>query len=164
MSLNLSLALPTPNVWRWALLLVLLGSWLVVGYEEDFFREQLAYWQQQLVPSLQKAPQTPSYDPATGRLPLLLYGLLYCGLSLLIVQVYFRSLRTTLLALGIYVGLLLVTVIINETGKAFYFSPFRVTAYRIMTLINSPMLLVLVFCALHFAAPQKADAPESGGN
>lgn len=146
------------------MLLVLIGFWLAVGYEEDFFREQLAYWQQQLVPSLQKASQTTSYDPATSRLPLLLYGLLYCGLSLLIIQVYFRSFRTTVLALGVYAGLLLVTVIINETGKAFDFSPFRVTAYRIMTLINSPMLLVLLFCALHFAAPHKADAPEAGSN
>ncbi|QIL75324.1 hypothetical protein [Hymenobacter sp. HDW8] len=57
MSLSLSLARPTPSLWRWVLLLVLLGCWLAVGYKEDFFREQLAYWQQRLVPSLQKAPR-----------------------------------------------------------------------------------------------------------
>jgi hypothetical protein len=145
-------------------LLVLLGCWLAVGYEEDFFREQLAHWQQRLVPSLQKAPQTTTYDPATGRVPLLLYGLLYCGLSVLIIQVYFGSLKTTALALGVYAGLLLVTVVINEAGKTFDFSPFRVTAYRIMTLINSPMLLILLFCTLHFTSPHQHDAPASGSN
>ncbi|QIL75325.1 hypothetical protein [Hymenobacter sp. HDW8] len=83
---------------------------------------------------------------------------------MLIIQVYFRSLKTTALALGVYAGLLLVTVVINEAGKTFDFSPFRVTAYRIMTLINSPMLLILLFCALHFAAPHQQDNPVSESN
>jgi hypothetical protein len=45
-------------------------------------------------------------------------------------------------------------VVINEAGKALKFHPFRVTAWRLMTLINSPMLLVLLFCALYYIAQE----------
>ncbi|WP_187312615.1 hypothetical protein [Hymenobacter sp. BT188] len=71
-------------------------------------------------------------------------------MSVLILRVYFRRQRTTWLALGGYITLLLVTTLVNEAGKMLAFAPLRVTAYRLMTLLNSPMLLALLFCAFYF--------------
>ena len=70
-----------------------------------------------------------------SRLVTLSFWLVYCGLGLLIIQLYFMNLTITKIALGLYACMFLFTLVLNETGKGLEFEPLRVIAYRLMTLM-----------------------------
>ncbi|MBT0812308.1 hypothetical protein KIH41_13565 [Litoribacter ruber] len=50
----------------------------------------------------------------------------------------------------LYVLLFIITLTLNEAGKILLFEPFRITAYRMMTIIVSPFLLILIIPANYF--------------
>lgn len=151
------------KIGKWILLGAVVAFWLYFGMQEFFFNQVMAACFQKLFtglgfPDFIYGPAEPINSELTkngSRLITLSFGLLYCGFSLLIIQVYFLNLRITRIALGLYLCLFLISILINETGKGWPFEPFRVIAYRIMTLIISPMPIILLIPALHLTKVAK---------
>jgi hypothetical protein len=125
------------NIIRILLLVLVTGIWILAG----FFDTNIIVFLETLISS--SFPGTSLME----KFPLYIYYSIYCGLCLCIIHLFFWNGPTTRLAALLYVLLFIFTLTVNEAGKILQYEPFRITAYRMMTIIVSPFLLILMISA-----------------
>lgn len=128
---------------RMTLLLIALFLWIIIGLLEyyllNFFNVMLFNFSSMFGINLEAH--------MLSKFPVYLYNILYCGLCIGIIHIMFLHSPTTRIAIILYLVLFILTVILNEAGKLFLYEPFRTTAYRMMTIIVSPFLLIVLIPA-----------------
>lgn len=126
---------------------LVVGLWFIVGFQEEYLVSRLNDLQNSLYLFMPiEGGASISYD----RLVTVMYSFLYCGLSILIIHLYFKKWPVTEVAVSFYVVMVAITVILNELGKSIPFDPLRVTAYRLMTVIVSPLPIILIIPIVYF--------------
>ncbi len=134
---------------RWYLISFLLVIWILISLQENLIHEGLNILSIEIVSffKVNPNPSATEYD----RLTIFLYNSIYCGLCLIIIHLYFESWQITRLAFTLYLLMFIFTVSLNEMGKVLSFAPFRTTAFRLMTVVVSPFLIVLFIPAIHLS-------------
>jgi hypothetical protein len=59
------------------------------------------------------------------------------------------------ITLGLLLGISLLTLLLNETGKLLSFDPFRIIAYRLMSLVVSPLVVIILIPAMALIIPKQ---------
>lgn len=145
------------------LLLPVIGVWIVIGHLEQTITYQIAAFYHILFsyvnfPDLiYQSAGTTAYELTKNgsRLSAATYSLLYCSFSMLIIYLYLPYRAVIKITLGLLLGISLLTLLLNETGKLLSFDPFRIIAYRLMSLVVSPLVVIILIPAMALIIPKQ---------
>lgn len=142
---------------KWPILIAVVCLWIGFAVQENYFMILTESLYQQLF-SFFGQPDFlyNSQENARGilskngtRLINLTSGLIYCGFGLLTLHQYINNRTYTRLALGLYLSLSVFSLLINTAGNSFQIELLRILAFRIMSLVVSPMPVVLLISAYY---------------
>lgn len=75
------------------------------------------------------------------------YRILYCALCITLIHFIFNKLSVTKIVLALYTVVLSLTFLLYITAEVFQIEPLHIVAFRIDTLVVSPMPVVLIVAA-----------------
>ena len=145
------------KVVRWSLLTALVLALFLIGHLEDQIKDEFTFW-------LDKSTSTLKLTPLSGILVesvysskfiSLIYRLLYFSICISFIHVYFLQSSITRWALRSYICLLLLTLLLYGIADKLRLEQLRSVAFRIDSLMVSPMPIIILIPALLLAVDAK---------
>lgn len=132
------------SIYRWSLLIGITLLWLYIGHYDVYIKDILKSLIINNYNFLNLSENSVfQNDTNFERLSTMFYHTFFSSLSIIIIHLLVNNKNFTLifiLFLSFAYGL---TISVNEIGKSINFEPFRTTSYRMMTLIISPLPLLI---------------------
>lgn len=138
-------------------LLVLLGAFIIIlGHLEPWFKESLVAYVEKLIDLSKKNYNIhESHNKHIEDIINLIYRLFYCIICLYILHIYFMKAQITKLILSFYSLLLCLIMFLYGSAQVLHIEPLQVVAFRIDTLLISPMPIILIIPALYLTNQPK---------
>ena len=128
------------SIYRWILLLIAVMVYLYIGYNESKFHNYLG---DVLYAFFNTSNDKTFFLLPHARIITFLFHFCYAGLSMVIIHLFVKNKNiTTIFSIFLFFTYAL-TFSSNEIGKILNFEPLRITAYRMMTLMISPLPLLI---------------------
>lgn len=147
--------------WKWVAFSSLLSLLFIIGLQEVYIKDTLFLYFSKAYNLLYVGDAdsilTPTATKITNKIVSMSYRLLYCSICLLTIQVYFWKLNIIQLAVFMYVVLFVVTVVLYVAAELSRLPQLHVVAFRVDTLLVSPMLLIILISAIYLAPNAKSN-------
>ena len=146
------------RIGNWSIVAFLTIALIVIGFEEASIKViigrfhnilQYYFFRSDIFPYSLEPEQLNVITSTSRRLINLVYRMIYCGVCLLILHKYFNNYAITKIALMMYFSAAILYVLLIALAKFLPFHPFLIIAFRIDTLIVSPMPIILFIPAFY---------------
>lgn len=141
--------------WKWVLLSSLVIVLISIGHLEAYIKDALLVYFNSILIEEPGSDLIPVTAKTSNRMTSLVYRLLYCSLCMLIIHVYFFKPKITKIAILLYLLLFTLTLGLYMAAAQFQLSQLHVVAFRIDTLLVSPMPVVILIPALYLTTSIK---------
>lgn len=141
--------------WKWVFRGTLVLILMVIGHQEAYIKDVFSLYLSSLPYPFfidgTGSDLIPTTAETASRIVSLGYRLLYCSVCLLIIHAYFWKTKITKLALFLYLLLFALTLGLYVAAEQSQLSQLHIVAFRLDTLLVSPMPVVVLIPALYLS-------------